>query len=58
VSRPAAATFVTSFDSPSRGAAPTERLEAARRRYKHGPVHDRKATVTVVSDQPTSESAP
>jgi hypothetical protein len=27
----------------------TERLEAARRRCTHGPVHDRKATVTVVS---------
>jgi hypothetical protein len=28
----------------------TERLEAARRRYKHGPVHDRRAAATAVQD--------
>ena len=37
--------------------SPTERLEAARRRCNHGPVHERKATVNVVSERPTSGSA-
>jgi Family of unknown function (DUF5906) len=36
---------------------PAGRLEAAHRRCTHGPVHDRKATVTVVSGHPTRESS-
>jgi hypothetical protein len=37
---------------------PDDRLAAARRRCDCGPVHDRKATMTVVSERPTSENAP
>jgi hypothetical protein len=38
--------------------SPGARLDAARRRCDHGPVHDRKAAMTVVSEHPTSEKAP
>ena len=38
--------------------SPAGRMDAACRRCKHGPVHDRKATMTVVTDHPTSERTP
>jgi hypothetical protein len=38
--------------------SPDDRLAAAYRRRDHGPVHERKAAMTVVSDRPTSGKAP
>jgi hypothetical protein len=38
--------------------SPTNRLAAAWRRCDHGPVHDRKANMTVVSEHPTSGKVP
>jgi hypothetical protein len=38
--------------------SPIDRLAAACRRCNHGPVHERKATMTVVSERPTSENTP